>query len=212
MLSAPKCYYPLQTQTSNSSTIEYVSVQLILLSGYNLIILVVYRPPSLSLDTSLTDILQILHTSASNLPSIILGDFNEDIGSPRYCRIEHLFATFQFNQIVRKPTTDSGTCIDYVYCNIHNEDIIVDIHDMISTIVTMTWCWCLCSLLFSINFTIIHVHIKPLGCYYRISGYACIQSLFLDFDTHGESCNSIISFLAIMLLPSYSCLDLQIIL
>ena len=88
-----------------------------------------YRPP-LSLDTFLTDTLQILHTSASNLPSIILGDFNEDTGSPRYCRIEHLFATFGFNQIVRKPTTDSGTCIDHVYCNIHNQDIIVDIHDI----------------------------------------------------------------------------------
>ena len=129
LLSAPKCYYPLQTQTTHSSTIEYVSVQLTLPSGYNLLILVVYRPPSLSLDTFLTDILQMLHTSASNLPSIILGDFNEDIGSTRYYRIEHLFATFGFNQIVQKSTTDSGTCIDHVYCNIQNKDIIVDIHD-----------------------------------------------------------------------------------
>ena len=132
LISAPKCYHPLQTQTTNSSSIEYVSVQLTLPSGYTLIIVVVYRPPSLSLDTFLKDILQILqsmHTSASNLPSIILGDFNEDIGSPRYCHIEHLFATFGFNQIVQKPTTDSGTCIDHAYVNIHDKDIIVDIHD-----------------------------------------------------------------------------------
>ena len=114
LLSAPKCYHPLQTQITNSSSTEYVPVQLTLPSGYSLIIAVVYCPPP-SLDTFLTDILQRLqsmHTSASNLPSIILGDFNEDIGSPRYCNIEHLFATFGFNQIVQKPTTDSGTCID----------------------------------------------------------------------------------------------------
>jgi hypothetical protein len=101
LLSAPKCYYPIQTQTSNSSTIECVSVELTLPSGYNLIILVVYRPPSLSLDAFLTDILQILqsmYTRASSLPSIVVGDFNEDIGSPRYYRIEHLFTTFGFNQ------------------------------------------------------------------------------------------------------------------
>ena len=64
------------------------------------------------------EILQSMCTGASNVPSIILGDFNEDISSSQYCRIECLFTTFEINEIVQKPTTDSGTCIDHVYCNI----------------------------------------------------------------------------------------------
>ena len=95
--------------------------------------LVVYRPPCLSLDNFLTDLLQILQSismSVSNVPIIILGDFNEDINSSRYARIQYLFTTFGFSQIVQKPTTDSGSCFDHVYFNISNSDIIVDVSDI----------------------------------------------------------------------------------
>ena len=70
--------------------------------------LVVHHPPSLSLDNFLTDLLQIIQSifmSVSNVPSVILGDFDEDINSSQYVRIQHSFYTFAFTQKVQKPTT-----------------------------------------------------------------------------------------------------------
>lgn len=138
LLSVPRSYYPIQTSLTLQESSVYLSVTLP--TRCSLIIIVVYHPP-LSLDNFLTDLLQILQSitmcvHVSNIPSIILGDFNEDINSYRYARIQSLFSTFGYNQIVQKPTTDSDSCIDHVYFNISTSDVIVDVSD---TIVTMIW-------------------------------------------------------------------------
>ena len=101
LISAPKAYCPVQTQISVQSRIECVSVRLVLPNQCNLLVLVLYRPPSQNLDIFLGNLLQILQsmcTCASHLPSIVVRDFNEDINSSQYARIKDLFTTFAFSQ------------------------------------------------------------------------------------------------------------------
>ena len=70
----------------------------------------------------------------SNLPTIMLGDFNE--ASKIYNMITHIVIIIldnMFNngytQLVQSPTTDRGTLIDHVYYNRPSDDAVVQVHD-----------------------------------------------------------------------------------
>ena len=79
-------------------------------------IAVVYRSPRI-LQATLISILHRLlrHVSMSNLPCIILGDFNEDILRHQNSALLSLMSNFTFTQLVQSPTTAQGTLIDHVY-------------------------------------------------------------------------------------------------
>lgn len=72
--------------------------------------MVVYRPPSLSLDNFLT------YYKFFNLQPCV------------YMSQAYPVAPLD-SQIVQKPTTDSGSYIDHVYLNILTSDVIVDVSD-----------------------------------------------------------------------------------
>ena len=74
----------------------------------------VYRPPSTPMCKFTDELLNIV-SKLKEIPICIVGDFNEDISvtcKRHYCSMLTLNG---FKQIVKKPTTDSGTLIDHVY-------------------------------------------------------------------------------------------------
>ena len=51
------------------------------------------------------------------MPNIILGDFNEDLLAKSDLRLPNFMSTYGFSLLIRSPTTDYGTLLDYVYYN-----------------------------------------------------------------------------------------------
>ena len=64
--------------------------------------------------------------SLSNLPTITLGDFNEDSYNNTHS-ILNIVNSSNFKQIVQSPTSDRGTLIDHMYYNRPVSDVVV--HD-----------------------------------------------------------------------------------
>ena len=77
-------------------------------------ILSVYRPPSTPI-SKFTDELLNTVSELKETPTYIVGDFNEDIcmTCKRHC--SSMLTLIGFKQMVKKPTTDSGTLIGHVY-------------------------------------------------------------------------------------------------
>ena len=79
-------------------------------------IALVYRSPSTT-NTTVSSLLHRLltHFSVTNIPSIILGDFNENILQQQNSALLRLMNDFGFTQLLHSPTTDQGTLIDHIY-------------------------------------------------------------------------------------------------
>ena len=65
----------------------------------------------------------------SNTPTVILGDFNYNVLDLPESPIVSLMSTHGYEQLVNNPTTTKGTLIDHVYSNLHDNNIIVEVHD-----------------------------------------------------------------------------------
>ena len=74
----------------------------------------VYRPPSTPMCKFTNELLKIV-SKLKEIPTCIVGDFNEDISitCKRHCW--SMLKLNGFKQMVKKPATDSGTLIDHVY-------------------------------------------------------------------------------------------------
>ena len=74
----------------------------------------VYRPPSTPMCEFTDELLKIV-SKLKEIPTCIVGDFNEDISitCKRYCC--SMLTLNGFKQMVKEPTTDSRTLIDHVY-------------------------------------------------------------------------------------------------
>ena len=53
----------------------------------------------------------------SNLPFIILGDFNENVLDDHHPITDFMTDTFQCKQLVTEPTTDYGSALDLIFTN-----------------------------------------------------------------------------------------------
>ena len=98
-------------------------------SGCRMCIMAVYRRPN----QPLTAFLPLLNHYVSNLPqimpTIILGDFNENLLSPSPSPLLQLMSSRRFYQLVQGPTTDSGSLLDHIYCNGAVNDALIDVVD-----------------------------------------------------------------------------------
>ena len=77
-------------------------------------IISVYRPPSTPI-TKFTDELLNIASKLKETPTCIVGDFNEDISMTCQRHCSSMLTLIGFKQMVKNPTTDSGTLIDHVY-------------------------------------------------------------------------------------------------
>ena len=84
----------------------------------HMIVISLYRPPSTPIDVFMNNMLHII-TQFQNLPICIVGDFIEDVSitSNTHCCTTLRLQGFQ--QIISKPTHDSGTIIDPCICVTH---------------------------------------------------------------------------------------------
>ena len=79
-----------------------------------IIILSVYRPPSTSLDVFINCMLEVI-AQFQNVPICLVGDLNEDVSITSNTHCCTMFKLQGLQQMIKKPTHDSGTIIDHVY-------------------------------------------------------------------------------------------------
>ena len=129
LMSVPGTMKPSHTNLSTSHGIERLTTRLCV-HNTDIQIALLYRPPSIptaSFVTVLTTI--VAHMSLSTLPTIILGDFNEDLYDNTHSHILDIMSNNGYTQLVQSPTTDRGTLIDHVYYNRPSDDAVVQVHD-----------------------------------------------------------------------------------
>ena len=79
-----------------------------------MIVISVYRPASTPIDMFVNLMLEIF-AQFQHVPTCIVGDFNEDVSITSNTHCCTMFRSQGFQQMVNKPTHDSGTIIDHVY-------------------------------------------------------------------------------------------------
>ena len=108
-------------QSSNTVKFVFNGIEILVtclhIADERLQVAVVYRSPSVpmrQLVQLMTRILQ--HVSATGLPTVILGDFNDDLlHCDHVSELQLLMSSNGYVQLVNEPTTDRVTLIDHVY-------------------------------------------------------------------------------------------------
>ncbi|ELT89278.1 hypothetical protein CAPTEDRAFT_217397 [Capitella teleta] len=95
-----------------------------------MIICVLYRPPSQSKQTFVEKCEEILNIFPTSVPTIICGDFNDNVECKETSKILKLMSHFGYFQCVTSPTTDHGTIIDHMYSNVTLETNEINIRDI----------------------------------------------------------------------------------
>ena len=127
MICARSNMQPYHTCSFASSGIEIACTTLTLPTATNIHIVLLYRSPSVPLETFITMLSRFLvHISTVDLPTLVLGDFNDDILADCNSSIVSLMTSHNYKQLVTGQTTDRGTLIDHVYYN-KPDSVIVDI-------------------------------------------------------------------------------------
>ncbi|XP_061169173.1 uncharacterized protein LOC133178496 [Saccostrea echinata] len=114
------CYKILSLSEMN---IEAMAVQLL---NENIVLLTVYRPSMVDIDTFLTNLLRVLDFLWTISPDcIVIGDFNEDAKSNG--PIQKFMKDKHFRQLVTFKTTEGGTILDHVYVS---SEIYIEVFQM----------------------------------------------------------------------------------
>ena len=130
MISVPNSMQPDKTVTFVSSGIEII-VTVLHISGKRLQVAVVYRSPNVSV----CQFVQLLgrfieHANTNELPTIVLGDFNDDFLCDSNSRVCDLMMSHSYTQLVNDATTDRATLIDHVYFNCCCDEVEVQVRDV----------------------------------------------------------------------------------
>ena len=128
-------------QIRMNTILDIVAVQIS--EPIQMIVISVYRPPSTPIDVFMNNMLDII-AQFQNVPTYIVSDFNEDVSiTPNTCCCT-MFRLHGFQQMISKPTHDSGTIIDHVYVshtlNIMQTDVTdcyYSDHDYILCVITV---------------------------------------------------------------------------
>ncbi|XP_062600308.1 uncharacterized protein LOC134261943 [Saccostrea cucullata] len=123
--------------TTKVKDLECVSIQI--LEPTAVAVFVIYRPPIYPMDkfkAKISSLLSQINQEISS-PVLILGDFNDNyFGKPS---LKTLFTSYGYQQLVNKPTTESGSCLDLVLAkdfpedpNVTIEHLYYSFHDAIS--------------------------------------------------------------------------------
>lgn len=115
MIACATSLLPESTNFSHS-ILEVKSVTLI--SHYNLkiCVVVVYQRPQLPMETFLPLLDNYLsRIPHQTMPTIVLGDFNDDVSTASSSQLLRMMSSKGFSQLVKVPTTDSGSSLDHIY-------------------------------------------------------------------------------------------------
>ena len=92
-----------------------------------IIVISVYRPPSTTLDVFINGMLEVI-AQFQNVPICLVSDLNEDVSITSNTRCT-MFKLQGLQQMIKKPTHDSGTIIDHVYVSHTLNTIQTDVTD-----------------------------------------------------------------------------------
>ena len=130
MISVAQHMQLCRTQMFASNGIEVIVTTLSLPNAKCLQIALLYRSPSVPMQQLIVTLTGVLNdVSMSNVPTVILGDFNVDLLDQPQSPIVSLMSTHGYSQLVNSPTTAKATLIDHVYYNKPNGNVIVEVHD-----------------------------------------------------------------------------------
>ena len=130
MIVCPSSLQPVRMNVPHPPQLEILNVETISThSGGRMRIIAVYRRPQQHLATFLSLIEAYLANLPQIVPTIILGDFNEDISRSNSSTLLQLMTSRGFSQLVQVPTTDSGSLLDHIYFNGTVEKTFVDVID-----------------------------------------------------------------------------------
>ena len=116
LIACASSLHPLCTNIQHPPTLEIVSIVVSTKPGHHICVVAVYRRPQLPLDTFLPLLSDYLGNLPQGMPTVILGDFNENLlPSTSSTRLLQLMSSLGYPQLVAEPTTDSGSLIDHVY-------------------------------------------------------------------------------------------------
>ena len=99
-------------------------------SNSKLVICAVYRKPSLSMNLFKNLLDELLQLLPEHVPTMILGDFNDNLISDRMSPLVRFMCKHGYKQYVSQPTTDNGSIIDHIYFNRDDDNAIIDVHDV----------------------------------------------------------------------------------
>ena len=106
---------------------EYVVVA-IDIAETRLIIAVIYRSPSSSMQTFIKEMEEFLLFLPQNIPTVITGDFNVNLANNSESLLTTLMNGYGFQQKIKEPTTDSGSLLDHIYFNRNENDTYTCVH------------------------------------------------------------------------------------
>jgi hypothetical protein len=133
MLSIPQNMSLRNVIKINRNGIE-ILVTALSFNNHHMQIALLYRSPSVSIEYFISVLTYMLNNIDTSLPTIIMGDFNEDL----YIHANHTSQTIQlltfmsnngYRQLINTPTTDRGTLIDHIYSNITSCNIVTEVAD-----------------------------------------------------------------------------------
>ena len=108
------------------TSLEIVAVQIS--EPMQTIVISVYRPPSTPIDVFINGMLEVI-AQFQNVPICVVGDLNEDVSITSNTHCCTMFRLQGLQQMIKKPTHDSGTIIDHVYVSHTLNTIQTDVTD-----------------------------------------------------------------------------------
>jgi hypothetical protein len=124
MMVCPRSLQPVRIGTRRPPQLEVVGITATSThSSCRICVLTVYRRPQQLLTTFLSLMDEFLSNLPQIVPTIILGDFNDDLLSiSSSSRLLQFMSSKGFSQLVQGSTTDSGSLLDHIYCYGVGED------------------------------------------------------------------------------------------
>ncbi len=131
MIACASSLLPQSTSTPRPPTLEAENIVVHPRPGLKIRVVAVYRRPHLLLSSFISLFENYLNNlQHQTMPTIILGDFNENLAGTSSSRLLHFMSSMGFSQLVKVPTTDSGSLLDHIYYNRPTiNDSVVDVVD-----------------------------------------------------------------------------------
>ena len=95
---------------------------------FKLLVATLYRPPTYPLQLFTNNLLSLLDEFTHfKAPTVILGDFNENFQGSNISKFNQTLYSCGYKQLVTDPTTESGTCLDLIFCKCFKQNVELDI-------------------------------------------------------------------------------------
>ena len=131
MIVCLKSLKPTRIEIQRPSELEVVNIMVTSVhSARQICVVTAYRHPQQPLVNFLTLFAGYMCRLPRVVPTVILGDFNEDmLSTPSSSHTLQLMSSKGFTQLVKVSTTDSGSLLDHIYYNGNAADAVVDVID-----------------------------------------------------------------------------------